>query len=64
MAEPINLDELLDKNETVIEDTTENTDTESTDKADNAAEGEGVDDTVEDNNPQNDEGLTDENAGA
>jgi hypothetical protein len=64
MAEPINLDELLNKNETVIEDTTEKTDTESTDKADNAAEGEGVDDTVENNNPQNDEGLIEENAGA
>jgi hypothetical protein len=63
MAEPINLDELLDKKETVIENTTETTDTESIDKADDAAEGEGVDDTVENNNTQNDEGLTDENAG-
>jgi hypothetical protein len=66
MAEPINLDELLTKSEPVIEDTTdttEPTDTEPTDQADNAAEGEGVDDVVEDNNPQNDEVITDENAG-
>lgn len=63
MAEPINLDELLDKNETVIEDTTETTDTESTNQTDNASEGEGVDDVVENNDPQNDEEITDENAG-
>jgi hypothetical protein len=63
MAEPINLDELLDKKETVIEDTTETTDTESTDQTDNASEGEGVDDTVENNDPQNDEVIKDENEG-
>ena len=63
MAEPINLDELLDKNETVIEDTTETTDTESTNQTDNVSEGEGVDDVVENNDPQNDEEITDENAG-
>lgn len=63
MAEPINLDELLDKNETVIENTTETTDTESIDNADNAAEDEGVVNAVEDNNPQNDEDIVEENAG-
>lgn len=63
MAEPINLDELLDKNETVINETTETSDIESTDIADNSAEGEGVNDVVEDNDSQNDENLIEENAG-
>jgi len=63
MAEPINLDELLDKNETVVEDTTQISDTESVDNADDSAEGEGVDDVVENNDSQKDENLTEENAG-
>lgn len=53
MAEPINLDELLSKNEP-IETTEETTDTsEQTDSADDATEVEGADVSNEDNEPQN-----------
>ena len=53
MAEPINLDELLSKNEP-IETTEETTDTsEETNSADDSTEVEGVDVSNEDNEPQN-----------
>jgi hypothetical protein len=59
MAEPINLDELLSKNEP-IETTEETTDTsEQTDSADGAIEVEGVDVSNEDNEPQNVEDSVD-----
>jgi hypothetical protein len=63
MAEPINLDELLTKSDS-IEEKTEAPNTESVDNADSTAEGEGVDDSIENNDPQNDEAITEENAGA
>jgi hypothetical protein len=63
MAEPINLDELLTKSDS-IEEKTEAPNPESVDNADNTAEGEGVDDSIENNDPQNDEAITEENAGA
>ena len=59
MAEPINLDELLSKNEP-IEATEETTTTsEETDSADDATEVEGVDVSNEDNEPQNVEDSVD-----
>lgn len=55
MAEPINLDELLSKDEP-IETTEETSETsEETSSADDSAEVEGTDDSNEDNEPQNDE---------
>ena len=54
MAEPINLDELLSKDETI--ETPENTsteDSEETSSADDSAEDQGVDVSSEDNEPQN-----------
>jgi hypothetical protein len=47
-----------------IEEKTEASNPESVDNADNTAEGEGVDDSIENNDPQNDEAITEENAGA
>jgi hypothetical protein len=59
MAEPINLDELLSKNEP-IETTEETTETsEETSSADDATEVEGVDVSDEDNEPQNVEDSVD-----
>jgi len=63
MAEPINLDELLTKSDS-IEEKTEAPNPESVDNADSTAEGEGVDDSIKNNDPQNDEAITEENAGA
>jgi hypothetical protein len=59
MAEPINLDDLLSKNEPI--ETTEETTTtsEETDSADDATEVEGVDVSNEDNEPQNVEDSVD-----
>jgi hypothetical protein len=59
MAEPINLDELLSKNEPI--ETTEETTTtsEETNSADDATEVEGVDVSNEDNEPQNVEDSVD-----
>lgn len=57
MAEPINLDDLLSKDEP-IETTEETSETsEETSSADDSAEVEGTDDSNEDNEPQNDETL-------
>ncbi len=54
MAEPINLDELLSKDEPIETPTEETTDTsEETNSADDSAEVEGADDSNEDNEPQN-----------
>jgi hypothetical protein len=54
MAEPINLDELLSKDEPIETPTEETTDTsEETNSADDSAEVEGTDDSNEDNEPQN-----------
>jgi hypothetical protein len=63
MAEPINLDELLTKSDS-IEEKAETPNPESVDNADSTAEGEGVDDSIKNNDPQNDEAITEENAGA
>jgi hypothetical protein len=63
MSDPINLDELLNKSEPVIEETTETTDVESTNIADNAAESEGDGVVVENNDTQNDADPIEENAG-
>jgi hypothetical protein len=55
MAEPINLDELLSKDEP-IENTEETPETsDETSSADDSTEGEGTDDSNEDNESQNDE---------
>ena len=62
MAEPINLDELLTKSDS-IEEKAEAPNLESVNNADNTDEGEGVDDSIKDNDPQNDEVITEENAG-
>jgi hypothetical protein len=54
MAEPINLDELLSKNEPIETPTEETTETsEETTSADDSTEVEGTDDSNEDNEPQN-----------
>jgi hypothetical protein len=54
MAEPINLDELLSKDEPIETPTEETTDTsEETASADDSTEVEGTDDSNEDNEPQN-----------
>jgi len=58
MAEPINLDELLNKSESV-EETTDTTQT--IDSEDTAIENEGGSDVIEDNESQNDETQIDEN---
>lgn len=63
MAEPINLDELLDKKPIVDEETAESTDTEQIDETNDVSQSEGVGDVDENNDSQNDENLTDENAG-
>ena len=62
MSDPINLDELLNKNETVIENTTDTTDSEPIDNADDTIENEGSDVVVENNDSQNDADFVDENA--
>ena len=58
MAEPINLDELLNKSESV-EETTDTTPT--IDSEDTAIENEGGSDVIEDNGSQNDEAQIEEN---
>lgn len=58
MAEPINLDELLNKSESV-EETTDTT--QQIDSEDTAIENEGGSDVIEDNGTQNDEAQIDEN---
>lgn len=58
MAEPINLDELLNKSES-IEETTDTT--QQIDSEDTAIENEGGSDVIEDNGTQNDEAQIEEN---
>lgn len=54
MAEPINLDELLSKNEPIVETPEETSETpEETSSANDSVEDQGADDSSEDNEPQN-----------
>ena len=54
MAEPINLDDLLSKNEPVVETPEETSETpEETSSADDSVEDQGADDSSEDNESQN-----------
>lgn len=62
MSEPINLDELLNKSEPVIEETTDTTDSESVDIADDAVEDQGVIVSGDNNDSQNDADPIEENA--
>ena len=59
MAEPINLDELLNKSESVEETTTSTTD--ETNSEDTAIENEGSGNVIEDSESQNDEAAIEEN---